>query len=323
MNKIKILLGLAFFYGFLFAGPVSAQTGDVTNTTATPVVASTENQAQETIGSWKLFWQGVKEQLSLLVAVDPVVKAEKLTEFAKQRMEMADALAIQAKDNPKLQKRAEQMMEKAVEFMQKIDDKKEVIAAKQTERAKQALQRAAEQSLKRQEIINRLEQRLTPESMQKLEELRTRGLENSQRLINAIGNENISTTTKARLEDIKARIEAHLAETKAFVQEKKDLLEKAQSGDTEAIDQLKKLRQERLKNMEERRLQTEKLMQEKKENRNQIRNEVREVRRENKPNSSTKPMICTQEAKICPNGSSVGRTGPNCEFAACPAAALQ
>jgi len=27
---------------------------------------------------------------------------------------------------------------------------------------------------------------------------------------------------------------------------------------------------------------------------------------------------CTQEAKICPDGSSVGRTGPNCEFAECP-----
>ena len=26
---------------------------------------------------------------------------------------------------------------------------------------------------------------------------------------------------------------------------------------------------------------------------------------------------CTMEAKICPDGSSVGRTGPNCEFAAC------
>lgn len=29
---------------------------------------------------------------------------------------------------------------------------------------------------------------------------------------------------------------------------------------------------------------------------------------------------CTLEAKICPDGSSVGRTGPNCEFAACPTA---
>jgi hypothetical protein len=27
---------------------------------------------------------------------------------------------------------------------------------------------------------------------------------------------------------------------------------------------------------------------------------------------------CTLEAKLCPDGSYVGRTGPNCEFAACP-----
>jgi hypothetical protein len=32
-----------------------------------------------------------------------------------------------------------------------------------------------------------------------------------------------------------------------------------------------------------------------------------------------KPIACTQEAKICPDGSAVGRTGPNCEFTACPA----
>lgn len=29
-------------------------------------------------------------------------------------------------------------------------------------------------------------------------------------------------------------------------------------------------------------------------------------------------VACTMDAKICPDGSSVGRTGPKCEFAACP-----
>lgn len=29
-------------------------------------------------------------------------------------------------------------------------------------------------------------------------------------------------------------------------------------------------------------------------------------------------VACTQEAKLCPDGSYVGRTGPKCEFAACP-----
>lgn len=27
---------------------------------------------------------------------------------------------------------------------------------------------------------------------------------------------------------------------------------------------------------------------------------------------------CTMEAKLCPDGSAVGRQGPNCEFTACP-----
>src|SRR6185295_18239462 len=27
--------------------------------------------------------------------------------------------------------------------------------------------------------------------------------------------------------------------------------------------------------------------------------------------------VCTQEAMLCPDGSYVGRTGPNCEFAPC------
>jgi hypothetical protein len=31
-----------------------------------------------------------------------------------------------------------------------------------------------------------------------------------------------------------------------------------------------------------------------------------------------KAIACTQEAKICPDGSTVGRTAPNCEFAPCP-----
>ena len=36
--------------------------------------------------------------------------------------------------------------------------------------------------------------------------------------------------------------------------------------------------------------------------------------------SEKEPMqiACTEEAKICPDGSAVGRTGPNCEFEACP-----
>lgn len=32
----------------------------------------------------------------------------------------------------------------------------------------------------------------------------------------------------------------------------------------------------------------------------------------------TEPVACTMEAKVCPDGSFVGRSGPKCEFAPCP-----
>ncbi|MFA4820090.1 MAG: DUF333 domain-containing protein [Candidatus Aenigmatarchaeota archaeon] len=33
---------------------------------------------------------------------------------------------------------------------------------------------------------------------------------------------------------------------------------------------------------------------------------------------SNNGIACTQEAKLCPDGSYVGRTGPNCQFPSCP-----
>jgi len=34
--------------------------------------------------------------------------------------------------------------------------------------------------------------------------------------------------------------------------------------------------------------------------------------------TSTDPVVCTADAMQCPDGSYVSRTGPKCEFAACP-----
>lgn len=36
------------------------------------------------------------------------------------------------------------------------------------------------------------------------------------------------------------------------------------------------------------------------------------------PGPTPSPVACTMEAKLCPDGSYVGRSGPNCEFAPCP-----
>lgn len=38
----------------------------------------------------------------------------------------------------------------------------------------------------------------------------------------------------------------------------------------------------------------------------------------NENNGEDEPVFCTEDAKLCPDGSYVGRQGPDCEFAACP-----
>jgi len=36
------------------------------------------------------------------------------------------------------------------------------------------------------------------------------------------------------------------------------------------------------------------------------------------PKLNSKPVVCSEELKICPDGSGVAREGPSCEFAECP-----
>lgn len=38
----------------------------------------------------------------------------------------------------------------------------------------------------------------------------------------------------------------------------------------------------------------------------------------NQGSEDQNPIACTEDAKICPDGSSVGRSGPSCDFAECP-----
>ena len=42
----------------------------------------------------------------------------------------------------------------------------------------------------------------------------------------------------------------------------------------------------------------------------------------NSKDSVGEPVACTMEAKICPDGSAVGRQGPRCEFAVCPTSTI-
>ena len=43
-------------------------------------------------------------------------------------------------------------------------------------------------------------------------------------------------------------------------------------------------------------------------------------RTEKRPDTEENAVLCTMEAKLCPDGTAVSRTGPNCTFPPCPGA---
>ena len=45
---------------------------------------------------------------------------------------------------------------------------------------------------------------------------------------------------------------------------------------------------------------------------------VLKMQNDGEVNDGKNYIVCTQEARLCPDGSAVGRTGPNCEFEPCP-----
>lgn len=36
----------------------------------------------------------------------------------------------------------------------------------------------------------------------------------------------------------------------------------------------------------------------------------------------SRPIVCPLDAKVCPDGSAIGRSGPSCKFAPCPSSVL-
>jgi hypothetical protein len=49
-----------------------------------------------------------------------------------------------------------------------------------------------------------------------------------------------------------------------------------------------------------------------------LQQQINSLTQQQESNQQAQGQACTLEAKICPDGSSVGRTGPNCEFTPCP-----
>lgn len=248
--KLVWVLALAFL---LSATVVFAQTNTTTASTdvgTTTVVADDQLQGIAVEGpksmptQWGLWWRGAKERLTIWTTINPVKKAEKQLQFAEERMRYAEYISANATD-PKRQAWAEKMVDKANKFMEKVEATKEKWQNNPEAQKRELLRNLATHQVRKEKILDKIEEKLPADKLEAIQKLRVKSIENGQRLINAISNTNIPTSTREHLQAVKNRVEDHLKDVREFQKQKQDLKEKIKSGDTTASATLQKLNQAR------------------------------------------------------------------------------
>jgi hypothetical protein len=193
-----------------------------------------------------LWWRSVRETLTLALTWDEMSKAEKALKFAEERMRIARLIAEQAPNDEKAQEKSQKMIEKAQRFMEKVEEKKDKWSKdKSQEEIDQLVGDITTHHSNTDVILDELEKKLPEDKAEALRDLREKRSETSQRLLNAISNENISAETKAHLEEVKARIEEHLEEVKQYNEQRQALQEQVKSGVVGAAEDLEALKEER------------------------------------------------------------------------------
>lgn len=266
-NGLKKILSLVLF-SFLLVTPIFAQeltsvesTGDSSNYELKGIKVDQITEAPSALGLW---WRGVKENVSLALTFDPVKKAEKNLKYAEERMQIAEKfsdLGENVKNQIKNQEKIQQNIEKAQKFMKKVELKKEKwLGDKNQEKVNNLINNIASHQVRKEVIFDKLEEKLSSNEdnqqngkidknkeleLEKIIDLRDKGLKNSQRLINAINNKNISENVKEHLQGVKEKIKAHSMEIDNYKKVKEQLKSKAKEGVKDISEDLKSLIKER------------------------------------------------------------------------------
>lgn len=263
------LLVAAFL--FLKAPVVFAQTEEQPQAAAESV-AVTDNLEGITVAesasipsNFGLWWRGLRERISVALTLDPVKKAEKQLIFAEERMNLAKVIMEKSTD-PKIQEKAQTMLEHAEKFMAKVGENKDKWMANQGERAQRLLKNIATHEVRKEKILDVIEEKLPAEKQEQFQALREKVEQNSTRLMNAISNASVPEPVKAHLQDVKARIEAHATIINQYRDEKKELLQKIKIGDTAAKEEFKQLQAEKIEKLQAIKVEYKEKMQEFKEN---------------------------------------------------------
>ncbi len=274
MNKFIYRVCVVVFGVLLVGSPslVRAQVDGTTTETSSDVTASSatsgEAEASDEVSGWGLFFLGIRERVSLLTTFDPVKKAEKALKFAEERTRIAEKMAEKT-DDPKVQARLDRVIKRAGELEERADSVKEKLLENPDARAKLLLKNLINFKEHREEFFSKLEKKLTPEQLERVENMRLQAEQKRQELLNSLENSTIPEEVREHLKEVKARIEDHVEEVQEFRNEQKVLLDRIKSGDDSAKEELQTLR-------EDRRTEIKINIEERKEGREELKQKIKE-----------------------------------------------
>lgn len=238
---------ISIFAVLLFA-PLQIQAQDVGDDQSDHTEQVSENENIPTF--WDLLWQNVKERVSLALTKDPAKKAEKQLKYAEQRMNLADIFASDA-ETAKAQARVKRMIRRANQLMEGIDKNKENWSENK-EKVDELVSKIASFQLRSEDIFDKIEEKLPPETIEKFQELRNRSLEISRQLWQAFEMNELPEKIRDEIIETKNIIEQRVEETEQYRNSYQELQDKVESGDEDAQAELDRLQQERVSKMKSR-----------------------------------------------------------------------
>lgn len=262
MKKNNFLIsGLALLLVLVFVPVANAQTTTVdetvvidttsTDVSSTEQVTVTENldsvevtPVDKVPSTFGLFWLGLKERVNIALTFDPVKKAEKQVAYAEQRMKIAEKIAENS-DDPQVQEKVQKMVDRAQELISKVQDKKDKFLDNKNDNVQRLLKNVAIHTENKEALLDKIEtklqDKLTPEQLDKFQAMREDGVVKAQGILQALSNPNMPEEIKVKLQEVKDRIDAKSTEVQKFREEQKQVLEDVKNGVEGAKEELKNL----------------------------------------------------------------------------------
>ncbi len=202
-------------------------------------------------GLWLRTW---RERISVALTFDPVKKAEKRLVYAEERMKIAEKI-LEESTSDAAQAKAQQMIDNAQSQIDKIQESADKWVEKQSAQSEQLKNNLAAHLLRRDAVLEKIEEQVPEDQREKFEALRDSLLEKGKALIGDIDDGDTTEATAEHLINVRERVEANLSTVKQFQQEKKDVLDNPDLSQTEKKEQINLLADQRKTELQKIRLE--------------------------------------------------------------------